>query len=187
MKKTFSFLAAAAMVLGLASCTDENIFPEVIDGGMVNEGEVLPNIRVKTTSDLIGTNWQYTMEDFAIVDENNDTLALIPMSDMVFGLTFDNAYAHISFPDEVTVLSVGEDSDGMPTMEQLESLNYEYVYDGTTQTGSLTASYYDEDGNEVPAQINFSYEAATDAIVIELGLEDEEGNDTTAQLVFQRI
>lgn len=185
MKKTLTLLAAAAMMFGLASCTDENVLPEVINDIDV-EGGAAPTALVKTTSDLIGTDWQYTMEDFVIVDDMGDTLAVIPMSDLVFGLNFDNDYAHISFPEDIVVLTVGEDADGMPTMEQLESLNYEYAYDGTTKTGDLTATYIDENGDEQPALIPFTYDETTDAIIIEFGMEDMEGNETTAQIVFHR-
>lgn len=185
MKKNIIILAAALFAFGMTACTDEPI----INPG---EGTELPSEMpmVKSASDLIGTEWNYTMEDIAFVDQAGDTMAMLPLSDLVFGLSFDNSHAHFTFPEAVTVINAGMDADGMPTMEELEELAYAYTYDPATETGALTATAYAEDGTPTDVQIPFSYDTTTDAIIIDFNTVIEmtgmDGNAMNVTLVFHR-
>lgn len=185
MKKNIILIAAAFLALGMTACTDEPI----INPG---EGTELPSEMplVKSASDLIGTEWNYTMEDIAFVDPAGDTMAMLPLSDLVFGLSFDASHAHFTFPEAVTVINAGVDADGMPTMEELEELAYAYTYDPISETGALTATAYAEDGTPTDVQIPFSYDTATDAIVIDfntvLEMTGMDGNVMNVTLVFHR-
>lgn len=181
MKKNLMLLAAALFAFGMASCTDE---PIVVDGGNTE----ITTPRVKSVADLIGTQWVYNMEDMVFVDEMGDTVGYVPLSDLEFGLNFDENYAHFTFPEEVMVISAGTDDDGMPTMEELQEIAYAYTYDPGTQTGALTGEAYDDNGEVQTVQIPFSYDVATDGILINLQvLVDEDGNPLNIQLVYHRV
>jgi hypothetical protein len=73
-------------------------------------------------------------------------------------------------------------------MEEIESMNFAYAYDPTTQTGSLTANTFDDNGNPDTMQIPFNYDTTTDAILIDLHFAYgfDESDTVTYQLVFHR-
>ena len=68
MKKNIFALAAAVLMLGMTACQKEDVITDIVDNG-----EPTTSARVKTTSDLIGTDWTYTMNDIVLMDENGDT------------------------------------------------------------------------------------------------------------------
>ncbi|MBR1834246.1 MAG: hypothetical protein IJ785_01875 [Bacteroidales bacterium] len=196
MKKQI-LLIAAALLLGVTACQKEDIAP------MNNHQS--DNIMVKSTADLIGTEWTLTMNLFDSVefigggcgffgggcgfpedDFNWDSIMGLDMQ-LQLGLSFDSTYAHISFPDDVTVLTFAE-VDGEYTLEEIESMNFAYSYDPTTLTGSLTANTIDENGNPDTYQIPFTYDTTTDAIIInmEFAYGFSEDDTMTYQLVFHR-
>lgn len=177
MKKNILIAAVAALTLSLTACQKEDINP--IDNG----GEINTGARVKTTSDLIGTNWTYTMDDIVFTDEMGDTLTIPSIGDL-FYLNFDADYAHFTFSDMVEAW--GMSADGM-SMEQISGVDYEYNYDGTTHTGSLVGTAEDENGNEVTSQLEFTYNDATDEITFLLPMAFD--GDTTVvdvPVVFHR-
>lgn len=180
MKKSLILFAAAALTLGMASCTDEPIIPEVI-GNETPEFTPL----VKSASDLAGTSWSYAMEDLAIVDEDGDTLAFLPLSDLSFELTFDGAVAQLAFPDDVKMLTMTE-NDGDYSLEEVSQMHFAYTYDLPTTSGTLTATDNDITGEPIDMEIPFTYDAASDAIIIVLNVDPYDINAAGIQLVFNR-
>lgn len=177
MKKNILIAAVAALTLSFTACQKDDVNP--IDNG----GEINTGARVKTTSDLIGTNWTYSMDDIVFTDEMGDTLTIPSIGDL-FYLNFDADYAHFTFSDMVEAW--GMSADGM-SMEQISGVDYEYNYDGTTHTGSLVGTAEDENGNEVTSQLEFTYNDATDEITFLLPMAFD--GDTTVvdvPVVFHR-
>ena len=176
MKKNILIAAVAALTLSFTACQKDDVNP-------VNGGDVNPNARVKTTSDLIGTNWTYTMDDIVFTDEMGDTLTIPSIGDL-FYLNFDADYAHFTFSDMVEAW--GMSADGM-SMEQISGVDYEYSYDGATHTGNLIGTYEEEDGTETTSHLVFTYNDATDEITFVLPMAYE--GDTTVvdvPVVFHR-
>ena len=176
MKKNILFAALAALTISFTACQKDDVNP-------VNGGDVNPNARVKTTSDLIGTNWTYTMDEVVFTDEMGDTLTIPSIGDL-FYLNFDADYAHFTFSDMVEAW--GMSADGM-SMEQISGVDYEYSYDGATHTGNLVGTAEDENGNEVTSQLEFTYNDATDEITFLLPMAFD--GDTTVvnvPVVFHR-
>ena len=176
MKKNIIIAAAAILAIGLTACEPETITPE-------NNNTVSSNARVKSTSDLIGTNWTYTMDDIVFTDEMGDTLTIPSLGDLYY-LNFDADYAHFTFSDMVEAW--GMSADGM-SMEQISGVDYEYSYDGATHTGNLIGTYEEEDGNEVTSQLEFTYNDATDEITFILPMAFEgDTNVVNVPMVFHR-
>ena len=182
MKKNLLLIAAAALTLGMTACSDDFAPVEIIDNG-----EVVETPTIKSTSDLVNTEWNYTPEDIVFVDEMGDTVAMIPMSDMTFTLSFDAAAAHLAFPENVSMLSMTQDGDEY-TMEELAGMNFDYVYDLATTSGTLSAQGTDAMGEPMDFQIEFSYDEANDDIIIVLPIafEGMEDSATGVQFVFTR-
>ena len=176
MKKNILIAAVAALTLSLTACQKDDVTP-------VNNGGVNTNTRVKTTSDLIGTNWTYSMDDIVFTDEMGDTLTIPSIGDL-FYLNFDADYAHFTFSDMVEAW--GMSADGM-NMEQISGVDYEYNYEGATHTGNLIGTYEEEDGTETTSHLVFTYNDATDEITFVLPMAFE--GDTTVvdvPVVFHR-
>ena len=177
MKTRIFVIAAAALALCMAACQkEENLVP--------NNNGITP--KVQTTSDLDNTNWAYTTtyadfitsllgSDICGADQlENDTLT--------FGLNFDGTYAHFTFPTEVEAW--GGDENGM---QQIYGVSYTYSYDGATHTGYLNGVAEDENGNDVPAQLQFTYDDATDVITFVLPMVfAEDGTPVNLTLNFNR-
>ena len=177
MKTRIFVIAAAALALCMAACQkEENLVP--------NNNGITP--KVQTTSDLDNTNWAYTTTyadfitsllgaDICGADQlENDTLT--------FGLNFDGTYAHFTFPTEVEAW--GGDENGM---QQIYGVSYTYSYDGATHTGYLNGVAEDENGNDVPAQLQFTYDDATDVITFVLPMVfAEDGTPVNLTLNFNR-
>ena len=177
MKKNILIAAVAALTLSLTACQKEDINP--IDNG----GEINTGARVKSTSDLIGTNWTYTMDEVVFTDEMGDTLTIPSIGDL-FYLNFDADYAHFTFSDMVEAW--GMSADGM-SMEQVSGVDYEYNYEGATHTGNLIGTYEEEDGTETTSHLVFTYNDATDEITFVLPMAFD--GDTTVvdvPVVFHR-
>ena len=163
MKKNLILVAAATMMLGFAACTDE---PFVIDP----ENPVVEGAAVKSVDDLKGTEWTYTME-IEPIEFYEETLDL----SMEFGLNFDEEYAHLVFPEEVTFLTCTDEY----TLEEIEEMNLAYTYDAATTSGTLTYNDF---------TLPFTYNEATDAININMGVAFDEEGETAEYftLVFTR-
>ena len=181
MKKNIIIAAAAILALGLTACE-----PEIITPGENPVNPVNPTTGVKSTEDLHNTDWTYTVTyseflsqmigiDLSCVENFEDDT-------MSFGLNFDGTYAHFSFPENV--MAFGGD-EGM--LEQIYGVSYTYYYDGATHTGYLNGVAEDEDGNDVPAQLQFTYDDATDVITFNLDMFfAEDGTPLTLTLNFSR-
>lgn len=185
MKKNIFAIAAAALVLCLASCQKEEIVSNATTNNGTTNNEPTSNARVKTTSDLNNTDWSYTVtySEF-IYNMTGADLSCVPdfVDDtMTFGLNFDGNYAHFSFPSNVEAL--GGDENGL---QQISGVSYTYSYDATTHTGYLDGVAEDENGNDVPAQLEFTYDDATDVITFVLPMTDETDSPVTLTLVFVR-
>jgi hypothetical protein len=189
MKKNIFVIAFAAMALCMASCQKEEVTPNENGGNNANKP------RVAVTSDLIGTDWTanfslgdliYAMTGMSLSDygcqfpDGFDTT-------MVYHLSFDNEYAHITFSDNISMVNVAETAGGY-TNEEIENMDLAYVYDGTTHTGTLTAVGTDENGDPINYQITFTYDDDDDTITIDLQFANAEDEDTTISfpLVFHR-
>ena len=187
MKKNIFAIAFIALALCFTSCQQDDPTPGA-DGPVGAP-------RVTTTSDLIGTDWTatlplgdlvYAMTGMTLSDygcqfpEGFD-------STMVFHLNFDNEYAHFTFGDNMSVISVAELA-GEYTSEEIEQMNLAYVYDGTTHTGTLMAVGTDDNGAPINYQIVFTYDDNADTITINLQFANAEDENTTISLplVFHR-
>jgi hypothetical protein len=162
MKKIF-FAAVAALTLSLAACQKEENLVVVNDG----DNNTTSEARIKTTSDLHGTDWSYTTtySEFIVNLTGMDLSCVSDFEDdtLVFGLNFDGTYAHFTFPSNVEALAV--DDNGM---QQITGVDYEYSYDGTTHTGYLIGYADASDSTVVASQLQFTYNDSTDIITFDL-------------------
>ena len=179
MKKNILIAAIAALTLSLTACQKDDVTP-------VNNGGENTNALVKTTADLHNTNWTYSVTTTELVNALMGTN--VPCMDSTaeetytFGLNFDGQYAHFSFPENVMAFG-GDEGE----LNQIAGVSYEYEYDGTTHTGYLTVAAEDEYGNDVPAQLEFTYDDATDVITFNLNLTNtEDETPVTLTLNFAR-
>ena len=189
MKKNIFVIAIAALALCMASCQKDPITPNGNGENPVNTP------KVTVTSDLIGTDWtaNLALDDliYAMTGMNlSDYGCQFPEgfdSNMLFHLSFDNEYAHITFSDNISVVNVAELA-GEYTMEEIEQMDLAYVYNGATHTGTLTAVGTDENGDPIDYQITFTYDDDDDTITINLQFANAEDEDTTINfpLVFNR-
>ncbi len=179
MKKNILIAAVAALTLSLTACQKDDVNP-------INNGNENTNALVKTTADLHNTNWTYSVTTTELVNALMGTN--VPCMDSTaeetytFGLNLDGQYAHFSFPENVMAFG-GDEGE----LNQIAGVSYEYEYDGTTHTGYLTVAAEDEDGNDVPAQLEFTYDDATDVITFNLDMfYAEDGTPITLTLNFSR-
>ena len=179
MKKNILIAAVAALTLSLTACQKDDVNP-------INNGGENTSALVKTTADLHNTNWTYSVTTTELVNALMGTN--VPCMDSTaeetytFGLNFDGQYAHFSFPENVMAFG-GDEGE----LNQIAGVSYEYEYDGTTHTGHLTVAAEDEDGNDVPAQLEFTYDDATDVITFNLDMfYAEDGTPITLTLNFSR-
>ncbi|MBQ2488852.1 MAG: hypothetical protein II525_03450 [Bacteroidales bacterium] len=184
MNKKVLFAAIAAMVLSFTACQKDEI--TLPGGNDTNPSTPLTPTRVKTTADLRNTDWTFSMTfaDFLSKMLGLDSTCLqgIQNDTLVFGLTFDSAYAHFSFPDNIEAYG-GEEG----TLEQIYGVSYTYSYDGSTHTGYLDGVAEDNNGNDVPAKLKFTYNDITDAITFVLPMFYAEDNTpVNLTLVFKR-
>lgn len=185
MKKSIILIAAAAL-LSMTACQKENIVP---GNNVTPSNNVTPGnggnstAMVKTTADLIGTEWTYTMDSLVAVDAFGDTISIPSLGDL-FYLNFDADYAHFSFSDMIEAW--GMSADGM-TMEQISGVDYEYSYNGTTHTGSLNGTIEDENGTEVATSLTFTYDDLTDEITFIIPMAfDGDTTEIDVPMVFHR-
>ncbi|MBR6132315.1 MAG: hypothetical protein IKQ20_10705 [Bacteroidales bacterium] len=185
MKKNILVLALAAITLCFTSCQPEEI--------TLDNGNTPTTPRVATTADLIGTDWTATLSlgdlVYGMTGMNlNDTACPYPYANdtaMVCNLNFDTDFAHFTFSDNVEIWQMVEMA-GQYTMEQIQQMDLAYVYDGSTQTGTLTAVGMDENGQPINYQINFSYDITADSITIVFQFTNEQNVTVNFPMVFQR-
>ena len=183
MKKQI-VLIAAALLLCMTACKKETITP------MENHQ---PEVTlVKSTADLIGTEWTLTLDlsDSIYVYDGGCGWTDSIMSQYLqfeFGLNFDSTYAHITFSENMNITNVTEIA-GEYTIEQIEQMNLAYTYNSTSHTGTLTAVGVDENNVPINYQIAFTYSETDDTITINLLFANAEDEDTTISfpLVFHR-
>lgn len=175
MKKNIFALAAAVLMLGMTACQKED------DTNIAGNPTTENTLMVKSVADLVGTEWTYTLSFSDIIGVEMGDCAEITGLDLQFGLNFDNIYAHLVFPENVTGLNLVEDGDEY-TMEEIQGLDYNYSYDAATQTGALSGA------NLVDIEIPFRYDEASDAIIVEFAVafDEDETNAVPVQLVFHR-
>lgn len=175
MKKNIFALAAAVLMLGMTACQKED------DTNIAGNPTTENTLMVKSEADLVGTEWTYTLSFSDIIGVEMGDCAEITGLDLQFGLNFDNSYAHLVFPENVTGLNLVEDGDEY-TMEEIQGLDYNYSYDAATQTGALSGA------NLVDIEIPFRYDEASDAIIVEFAVafDEDETNAVPVQLVFHR-
>lgn len=192
MKKNLFLVAIAAFALCLASCQKETINP--VNNNTVNDGEINSNARVKTTSDLRNTDWtcSLTLNQLLYV-MGADTASMPAMGDASFdmGLNFNESLAHFTFPENIEAFGLDADQIGMT---QIFGLSYQYSYDGSSHTGYLVCNAEDATGNIAPAQLQFTYDDATDIITFNIEIhyatdnpdDVEESNPIVFPLNFVR-
>ena len=184
MKRIIFALVSAVLMFGMSSCQKEEFS---VNDPFVNPGDNTAQ-RVKSVADLIGTEWEYTVDlsagidsaDMAALYECMDSAEVAAMFSMTFGLNFDTTYAHLTFPEDVIGLNVVEGDDDF-TVEEISQMDYTYTYDPTTHTGTLTG------GNLDDLVIPFTYDATNDQITISLTVDEEDGTIGTWNLVFGRV
>ena len=188
MKKS-TILIAAALLLGMTACQKEDVQPIIVNGDNIPQMGDENYPLVKTAADLIGTNWEYTLdlsEGFEIDDEMAECLSSEDLADlftMTFGLSFDANYAHLTFPEDVIGLNVIEIDDENYSVEEITEMAYTYTYEASTTSGTLTG------GNLDDIVVPFTYSETNDEITIDLLFADEndEANAIPVQLVFTRV
>lgn len=189
MKKSILVIAVVAFALSLFSCQKEKV---VLEG---NDGISQNTTRVLTTADLTGTNWtaNFSLGDlvYAMTGMSlNDYGCQFPEgfdTNMVYHLTFDPQFAHITFSGNISMINVAEVA-GEYTMDEIQQMDLAYEYDHATHTGTLTAVGTDEDGNPINYQIPFTYDDNADTITITLQFANAENENVTINfpLVFHR-
>lgn len=192
MKKSILMIAVAAFVLCLSSCQKEKVIRE---GNNLVNGGATGTTRVLTTADLTGTNWtaNFSLGDlvYAMTGMSlNDYGCQFPEgfdTNMVYHLTFDPQFAHITFSGNISMINVAEVA-GEYTMDEIQQMDLAYAYDHATHTGTLTAVGTDEDGNPINYQIPFTYDDNADTITITLQFANAENENVTINfpLVFHR-
>ena len=186
MKKNIFFVAIAAMAICFASCQKETINSVNTPGD--NEGVVNPNARVKTTSDLRNTDWTCSMTFNQILFlMGADTTCIPAYGDETYdmGLSFNDSVANFTFPENIEAYGLNADQTGMA---QIFGLSYQYSYDGGTHTGYFVCTTEDDNGNVIPAQLQFTYDDATDVITFNIELynatENPDDFDDTNPIIF---
>ena len=189
MKKNIFVIALAAFALCMVSCQKEEVTPNENGGNNGNKP------KVTVTSDLIGTDWTATLSlgdlVYAMTGMSlNDYGCQFPDgfdTTMVYHLSFDGEYAHITFSDNISMINVAEMAGGY-TNEEIQNMDLAYVYNGATHTGTLMAVGTDENGAPINYQITFTYDDDDDTITIDLQFANAEDEDTTINfpLVFHR-
>jgi len=176
MKKIF-LIAMAALTLGMVACSKD-------ESPVVNNANdpAVSTARVKSASDLIGTEWNYTLELGDGITFGTDSVALPAI---VFGLNFDSTYAHFSFPTEVEAYNFVE-INGEMTMTQITGVDYEYSYDFSTKTGALIGEAEDDNGNTVTSTLPFTYDETDDVITFVVPVSFDGVNETNVSLIFER-
>ena len=192
MKKRIFIATAVALMLGMTACQKEVITPS--NPSVPGNPDVHTNM-VKSTADLIGTDWTatlnltdllYAMTGMNLSDFGCDTVIGFD-SALVFHIEFDSTYAHITFSENMDITNVTEIA-GEYTIEQIEQMDLAYTYNSTTHTGTLTAVGVDENNVPINYQIAFTYSETDDTITINLLFANAEDEDTTISfpLVFHR-
>lgn len=192
MKKRIFIATAVALMLGMTACQKEVITPS---NPSVPGNPDVHTTMVKSTADLIGTDWTatlnltdllYAMTGMNLSDFGCDTVIGFD-SALVFHIEFDSNYAHLTFSENIDVTNVTEIA-GEYSIEQIEQMNFAYVYDPATHSGTLTAAGVDENNNPINYQIAFTYSDNDDTITINLLFANAEDEDTTISfpLVFHR-
>ena len=192
MKKRIFIVTAVALMLGMTACQKEQITP---NNPSVPGTPDVHSPMVKSTADLIGTDWTatlnlsdfiYAMTGMNLSDYGCDSVMGFD-SAMVFHISFDSTYAHITFNENIIVIGAVEVA-GEYTMEEIEQMDLAYVYDVTTHTGTLTAVGVDENNIPINYQIAFTYSETDDTITVNLLFADAEDENTTISfpLVFHR-
>lgn len=184
MKRNILVIALAAFVLCLTSCQHDPI---------TTDTELQMTPKVTTTADLIGTDWtaNITFEDmFSTMTGTSLEDIQLPEdleTTMSFHINFDAEYAHITFSDNIEMWQMME-VEGEYTMTQIEQMDLAYVYDGNTQTGTLTAVGVDENGEAYNYELPFTYDVVNDDININFNFVagEEEETTFTFPLVFHR-
>ena len=192
MKKRIFIATAVALMLGMTACQKEVITP---NNPSVPGNPDVNTTMVKSTADLIGTDWTatlnltdllYAMTGMDLSDFGCDTVIGFD-SAMVFHIEFDSTYAHITFSENMNIINVTEIA-GEYTIEQIEQMDLAYTYNSTSHTGTLTAVGVDENNVPVNYHIAFTYSETDDTITINFLFANAEDEDTTINfpLVFHR-
>ena len=121
MKKNIFVIALAAFALCMVSCQKEEVTPNENGGNNGNKP------KVTVTSDLIGTDWTATLSlgdlVYAMTGMSlNDYGCQFPDgfdTTMVYHLSFDGEYAHITFSDNISMINVAEMAGGYTNEEIL--------------------------------------------------------------------
>ena len=181
MKKNIIIIAAAAM-LSLTACQKEDIVNNGANVTPVNSGNNAA--KVQTTSDLHNTDWTCTVtytEFLSNLGIDTTCMSGIENDTMSFDLNFDGQYAHFTFPDNVMAFA------GEGEMTQIYGVSYTYTDDGASHTGYLDGVAEDEEGEETAAELQFTYDDATDVITFNLPMfRPEDGTPVTLTLNFAR-
>ena len=180
MKKRIFIATAVALMLGMTACQKEVITPS---NPSVPGNPDVHTTMVKSTADLIGTDWTATLN----LTDLLYAMTGMNLSALVFHIEFDSTYAHITFSENMDITNVTEIA-GEYTIEQIEQMDLAYTYNSTTHTGTLTAVGVDENNVPINYQIAFTYSETDDTITINLLFANAEDEDTTISfpLVFHR-
>ena len=194
MKKKIFIAAAVAVLLGMTACQKEQITLDTPAAPSTPSTPGAPAM-VKTTADLIGTDWTstlnlsdllYAMTGMNLSDYGCDSVIGFD-SAMVFHIEFDSNYAHITFSENMVITNVTEIA-GEYSINEIEQMNLAYQYSSATHTGTLTAVGVYEDNQPINYHTAFTYSENDDTITINLLFANAEDEDTTITfpLVFHR-
>ena len=178
MKKTFFFALAAVMMLGMASCSKENVEPV---NNNTNVDLSANAIKANESNNFANTQWTANVDtvlDIAAIYGINDTnidlqLPISTTFTLDFNATGDTLALSISAFDSSEVVFVTADGESM-------TINFAFNYDNTTNIGTMVGTVNEIlNGDPVTITLNFVYDVTNNTMTVTSPLQGDP-NDPVA-------
>ena len=171
MKKTFLFALAATLMLGMASCSKENVEPTTNQST-----DVLANaIKANESNNCANTQWVSDVDTvldlaaiYGINDPNIDLqLPINTTFTLDFNATGDTLALSISAFDSSEVVFVTADGESM-------TINFAFNYDQTTNVGTMVGTVNEiMNGDPVTITLNFVYDVTNNTMTVTSPLQGD--------------
>lgn len=171
MKKTFLFALAATLMLGMASCSKENVEPTTNQNT-----DVLANaIKANESNNFANTQWVSNVDTvldlaaiYGINDPNIDLqLPINTTFTLDFNATGDTLALSISAFDSSEVVFVTADGESM-------TINFAFNYDQTTNVGTMVGTVNEiMNGDPVTITLNFVYDVTNNTMTVTSPLQGD--------------
>lgn len=171
MKKTFLFALAATLMLGMASCSKENVEPTTNQST-----DVLANaIKANESNNFANTQWVSNVDTvldlaaiYGINDPNIDLqLPINTTFTLDFNATGDTLALSISAFDSSEVVFVTADGESM-------TINFAFNYDQTTNVGTMVGTVNEiMNGDPVTITLNFVYDVNNNTMTVTSPLQGD--------------